>query len=88
MAVNEHDALPGQLVRNLDRYIRVATSVVSDHKGDFLAIDAAFVVNVANCQFGPPLQLLSEGGVLGGHGGNTHGTDDCDPYFSSRATSS
>ena len=66
----------------------VATSVVSDHKGDFLAIDATVLVNVAHCQLRPTLQLLSEGGVLRGHRGNTHGTDDCDPDLSSQATRS
>jgi hypothetical protein len=68
MAVNEHDALPGQLIRNLHRNVRVATGVVSNHKGDFLAIDATALVKIAHCQLGPPLQLLSEGSILRRHG--------------------
>jgi hypothetical protein len=61
MAVNERDALPGQLIRNLHRNVRVATGVVSNHKGDFLAIDATALVNIAPRQLGPPLQTGSPG---------------------------
>ena len=66
MAVNEHDALPGQFIRHLHGNVGVAAGVVSDDKGDFLAIDATILINVAYRQLGAPLQLLSEGGEVMG----------------------
>jgi len=88
MPVDEDDSLPGELIGDLDRHLRVAACIVSNNEGKLLAVDTAALVDVVHCQLSGALQLLTERRVLRGHRGNAHRTDDGDPDFSSQDTRS
>ena len=65
VAVDEHDALGGELVGDGHRLLRVA-GVVGDGEREWLAVHTALGVDVLDRQLGPALHLLAERGVLAG----------------------
>ena len=67
MAGHERHALRGELVGHGHGLLRI-TGIVADRKLQHLAIHAAGGVDVGNGLLGARAQLLTEAGVLAGHG--------------------
>src|SRR5262249_26982912 len=74
---------PSEFIRDLDRHLGVAASVVSDHQGKLLAIDATAFVDVAHRQLSASPQLFTEHRVMRGHWGDAQRTGNGNPDFSS-----
>ena len=78
MSGDQLDALPGDLVGDCHRLLRIA-GVVADFQHQLLAEHAAGLVDVGDRLLGARLELRAEGGVLAGHR-----PDDGDRYIGAR----